>query len=57
MDKSALGWEHVEKVEKHESQKGNTRILDTTITYLNVNIYSCFFANLLFIAALIPYRL
>ena len=23
MDKSALGWEHVEKVEKHESQKGN----------------------------------
>ncbi len=21
MDKSALGWEHVEKVEKHESQK------------------------------------
>ena len=23
VDKSALGWEHVEKVEKHESQKGN----------------------------------
>ena len=22
VDKSALGWEHVEKVEKHESQKG-----------------------------------
>ena len=23
MDKSALGWEYVEKVEKHESQKGD----------------------------------
>ena len=23
VDKSALGWEHIEKVEKHESQKGN----------------------------------
>ena len=22
-DKSALGWEHIEKVDKHESQKGN----------------------------------
>jgi cortactin len=22
VDKSALGWEHIEKVEKHESQKG-----------------------------------
>ena len=21
-DKSAVGWEHIEKVEKHESQKG-----------------------------------
>ena len=25
VDKSAVGWEHVEKVEKHESQKGKTR--------------------------------
>ncbi len=24
VDKSALGWEHVEKVEKHESQIGNS---------------------------------
>ena len=39
MDKSALGWEHVEKVEKHESQKGMTRHLDAPITYLNVNIF------------------
>lgn len=23
-DKSAVGWDHVEKVEKHESQKGNS---------------------------------
>ena len=23
VDKSALGWDHVEKVEKHDSQKGN----------------------------------
>ena len=23
VDKSALGWDHVEKVEKHESQKGD----------------------------------
>ena len=23
-DKSAVGWEHIEKVEKHESQKGST---------------------------------
>ena len=38
MDKSALGWEHVEKVEKHESQKGRTLHFDTLITYLNVNI-------------------
>ena len=22
MDKSAVGWDHIEKVEKHESQKG-----------------------------------
>ena len=41
MDKSALGWEHVEKVEKHESQKGRTRHFDTPITYLNIN--DCFF--------------
>ena len=24
-DKSAVGWEHIEKVEKHESQKGINR--------------------------------
>ena len=23
VDKSAVGWDHVEKVEKHDSQKGN----------------------------------
>ena len=28
MDKSALGWEHHEKVDKHESQKGD-KILNT----------------------------
>ena len=27
MDKSAMGWEHIEKVEKHESQKGQLHIL------------------------------
>ena len=26
-DKSALGWEHIEKVEKHDSQKGMYRYL------------------------------
>lgn len=26
-DKSALGWDHVEKVEKHESQKGKSTSL------------------------------
>jgi hypothetical protein len=25
VDKSAVGWEHVEKVEKHESQKGSKK--------------------------------
>ncbi len=24
VDKSAVGWEHVEKVDKHESQKGES---------------------------------
>ena len=23
MDKSAVGWDHIEKVEKHDSQKGS----------------------------------
>ena len=27
MDKSAVGWEHHEKVDKHESQTGRTRIM------------------------------
>ena len=26
VDKSAVGWDHQEKVEKHESQKGETTI-------------------------------
>jgi cortactin len=26
VDKSAVGWEHIEKVEKHESQKGIEKI-------------------------------
>ena len=25
MDKSAVGWEHVEKVDKHNSQRGGKR--------------------------------
>ena len=45
-DKSAVGWEHIEKVEKHESQKGRSRDFDTSITYSNVKIdFSCL-ANL-----------
>ena len=24
VDKSAMGWDHIEKVEKHDSQKGET---------------------------------
>ena len=43
MDKSALGWEHVEKVEKHESQKGRVRQLSTPITYLNVEAFFLFY--------------
>lgn len=26
-DKSALGWDHIEKVEKHESQKGKFMLI------------------------------
>lgn len=31
-DKSAVGWDHVEKVEKHESQKG--KLLKLTVNKL-----------------------
>ena len=27
MDKSAMGWDHIEKVEKHVSQKGNIALI------------------------------
>lgn len=30
-DKSAVGWDHIEKVEKHESQKGKKNINFKTI--------------------------
>ena len=42
MDKSALGWEHVEKVEKHESQKG-----DYQTGYDSCWIHVFFIGNLL----------
>ena len=41
VDKSAVGWEHHEKVDKHESQKGRvTYISFLTISLLNVFILS-----------------
>ena len=27
VDKSAMGWDHIEKVEKHDSQKGTIRFI------------------------------
>ena len=41
MDKSAAGWDHIEKVEKHDSQKGLCLEMFYLDTYLNFS-YLCF---------------
>ena len=47
VDKSAVGWEHHEKVDKHESQKGRvTYISFLTISLINVFILSSFLSRL-----------
>ena len=41
MDKSAAGWDHIEKVEKHDSQKGLCLEMFYLDTYFNFS-YLCF---------------
>ena len=40
-DKNAAGWDHVEKVEKHESQKGNCFVYVCHVTVLSHASLSC----------------
>ena len=35
MDKSSVGWDHVEKVDKHSSQIGKDEILEVIVEYTN----------------------
>ena len=35
MDKSSVGWDHVEKVDKHSSQIGKDKILEVIVEYTN----------------------
>ena len=45
-DKSALGWEHHEKVEKHESQKGK---LCTSAASIFIRLHYIFFSTYIFV--------
>ena len=45
-DKSALGWEHHEKVEKHESQKGE---LCTSAASIFIRLHYIFFSTYIFV--------
>ena len=38
MDKSAVGWDHIEKVEKHESQKGKKDIFKKKAIIVNFEV-------------------
>ena len=43
VDKSAVGWEHVEKVDKHNSQKGESALDPSPVSVLSVHRVSMSF--------------